>query len=227
MRFSSLTKKRAGLSLTEVVVMVMIVAMTITMATSLLISTIQTTQSNRNSVVAENLAVEAVDATYNLIQTNILRYGRENITECWFVYTQNVPFADACIGQEILTSGAGNQISGRLTRAYDVPDLHWQYSNSLAPLDLSQPEFVSNDQYRLYEVKLDPSSEFLGNTIYYSHAQPEGATISPFYREIVYRAVDNGAAQLDEIEFEVKVQWLENDRVRSVQKTGSINYLNF
>ncbi len=219
--------KKPAFTLTEIVVMLLVLAVSITMAANLLAGSTDTTGGNRNNLLAENLANEALDAAQNLIYTNILLYGAENAEDCWIVYTQNVEFAENCIGNEIIPTLESPPVHGRLQRNYQEPNLHWQLSEPASELDLSQ-ERPGNEFYHLYRKKItsDPQSP-LATTEYYDYQQANNTTASPFYRSVTFTPSQNNVDQvLNEVDISVSVQWYEGRRLRQINKTVTANREN-
>ena len=215
-----LFKLRAGESFIEVIVAVVVIGMTVIIALNLLLNATSNTSSNRNFLLADNLALEGIEAVSTMISTNILKHGVENANTCWLAYatdTNNALFtADKCAQNKIVQPGQATE--SFLMRGYAIPDLHWDLNrNTNQAIDLEN--LANNTPFRLYRATLPPPLD----VNYYYTNEISNNTPSLFYRSVKL-ALDAGGTRVTAT---VNVAWKEDGRVRHIEKTASLTNTNF
>lgn len=153
---------RKGESLVEVIMAIFVVAMGSAVATSLIISALQSNQFSRDNLIALNLAVEGMEAMRAIRDANWLKYSYDK-PNCWNLFPD--PSVTSCDPASI---PAPKQIA---PDKYTV-DLNLtknQYAWSLSPvagsgLDLNNP--TGNDPYVLkyYDIDTAQNSDNTGTS---------------------------------------------------------------
>lgn len=220
-------KNRRGESFIEVLIALFVVSLAIVVALNLLLSTTDLTTANRNFLVAENLADEGIEAIYNLIATNIIKYGIENSESCWLTYPTDVNkqlfTADQCENNQIVNINSPTLADSYLLRDYSSLDLHWdldRLANSTLNLE-DDPENAKS--FLLYTSQLDDTDPDSTIKTYYTSEETNN-TPSSFYRSITLTL---DPILTNEVTAQVKVQWREANRVRQVEKAVTYNRDNF
>lgn len=211
MSFISL-KNRVGESLLEAIIAVFVVTTSVTVALSVLTTNVDTTAANKQFLIADNLALEAIEAGNNIIQTNYLRFGVDVNSNCWLVFPQANVNNDQC-DTSLIVEEVDPDYEGQLQRKYDNtargPQLKWQLSEIERTLDLAQGD-EANKMFTVYEAKL-PN---LGST-YYTNESTDNP--SGFFRSIRFERIDQKTVNLI-----AKVQWRQRGRIVTVTKKRTL-----
>lgn len=213
-----LFKKRSGESLIEIVVAMVVISISVTIAINLLISSNDSTNLNRNYLLGDNLANEGIEAVYNMVYTNVIRYGTENIDDCWLVYHGDF-FADECDENQIVSiPDARLIVESYLTRGYSQPDLHWELDDRTnETLDLAGAP-AGAETFRLYRADFDEIDSY-----YYTN-EVDGNRPSFYYRSI---KLEIDPVIPDEVTVTARVQWQGASKVDQIEKSITISKANF
>lgn len=76
---------RSGYSLIEVMIALVVLSATMMISINIITSTADSENLNKDILIATELAEEGLQAGMNLYQTNLMKYGEENIEECALV----------------------------------------------------------------------------------------------------------------------------------------------
>ncbi len=182
--FQKLYKKTAE-SLIEVIIAVFVVALGSSVATSLIVTSIQSNSFSRDNLIALNLAVEGLEAMRNIRDNNWLRFSFDK-EKCWNI--SPAPAATSCDTSKTIQDGN-----------YTV-SLNKVYEWILAIQDGKVLNLDSSTDNNVFQLKLEKRS---GQNVY---VQTSGTgvdiTSTNFYRMIT---VTNGAAKMD---ITSTIQWL-------------------
>lgn len=200
-------KRNGGLILTEALVAVATLATGGIILSTIINNALSVTQISKDYLVAQNLATEAMEIVKNVRNANVS--AKPDDPSCWLVLnptqTRNNPTQTCNIYQKLFPGYAHSPYlaNGVWTMRY-IP------GSNTYPLDLAtQPLYIMDAYYLVY---VDPSS---GSDVYVQgpSAAVSGLTPSKFYRSV---HVTNVAADNSTASFEVRVQWFDGARERSV-----------
>jgi Tfp pilus assembly protein PilV len=205
-------KNRSGLVLTEAMVSVALLGLAAIALGSIMTSAYQMTLFSRNYMIAQNLATEGIEAVVNIRDTNWL-LSPDN-KACWL---RKIPSkTTGCTGTSIVAQDSNYRIE-RLSSTNNYWKLYTPASPA-ADLDLEDSyKTTTNNWFKLYTKALTPTDP----STQYVHSY--GTVATPFYRSVKFTKVDlaNNYAI-----YEVKVQWYEGKKVRTIKRTSIIyNYL--
>ena len=193
---------RCGLILTEALLAVTLLTIGGIALGVTINNAIQVTAISRNFMIGQNLVTEAIEAVKNVRDTN------------WLMHPQN-PELWLCLvpAQNCQTTVR----STTPTLLAENTDSRWNLKYALSTDDLSLENYSQQQkEYRLWLAKVDTHA---GS--YWRYVPSTSADItseSPYYRRIKFLSVNAESAT-----FEVKVQWYEGVKVRTISKTYVIS----
>ncbi|MBD3360511.1 hypothetical protein GF366_01785 [Candidatus Peregrinibacteria bacterium] len=189
-------KNKTGLILTEALVAIGMMAIGSIILGSIITNAVSTTALSKNYLLAQNLATEGIEGVKNLRDTNWLREPEKE--ECWLSLNPD----EVC----------GVEAEERMDYiVYQNERDQWIMESMAEELDLEGEQ--KNEGYRLFVKEID------GLYNIYVH-NPSNAEPSPFFRGIKFNKITDNAAT-----FEIKVQWKEGAKVRTIVRTVTLyNY---
>ncbi len=212
-----LFKTRGGESLIEVIAAMVIVVISISLAANLLLNSTDSTNINRDYLLAENLASEAQEAVANMFYSNIIKYGTGNLRDCFLTY-QTASNGEYFLAEECENNLILDPVANRLSvesipvRNYETTDLHWDISRDVQTnLDLTDPN-LDPQPFRLYKKQID-------NDNYIYTYEIAGNTASPYYRSV---SLTTTADQPLTVEIVAKVQWNDGNKIHTVTAKNSL-----
>lgn len=208
---------RVGESLIEVIAAMVIVVISISLAANLLLNSTDSTNINRDYLLAENLASEAQEAVTNMLYSNIIKYGTGNLKACFLAYqtASNGAYflAEECENNLILDPVVNRlSVESIPVRNYETTDLHWDISRDVqTSLDLADPN-LDPQPFRLYKKRID-------NDNYIYTYEIADNTPSPYYRSV---SLTTTVDQPLTVEVVAKVQWNDGNKIHSVTEKKSL-----
>jgi len=196
---------RGGETLIEVIIAVFVVALGSAIATSLIVSALQSNSLSRDNLIGMNLAEEGIEAVRSIRDTNWLKYGfdKEN---CWNI----LPSAPTCDTAQAITAGY---------YAVEMDEnFVWQMTkiSSQEALDLTTNS-PTNDPYRLEIVTRNTN-----NISFYSHnklSHPAGVNYQEQNSDPedgrFYRMIEILNVAPDSMEVRSTVQWISQGHVNT------------
>lgn len=130
MFFPSKSKKQRGETIVETLVAVSIITLSLAGIMTLLSKNVTTNQSNRNRVIAVNLAREGIEAVRFIRDTNWLIYSK-NRRICWN-YWPNPPAFSTC-NENGATGQNNHKLSGLYLVDYDSATFNWKITQDSTP----------------------------------------------------------------------------------------------
>ncbi len=185
MKFNS---KHLGYTLIEAMIALTVLSTSIIVSISIITSSADSENLNRDLLIGSQLADEGVQIVINLYQTNLLRFGQENITSCALMLPEFDEGPDMCISSGESRIGTGNYF---VAMEPINNDLIWNFDIVGADLIIDD---VINEAYKLY-IYTDSN-----NTSFYT-GKIDGSTASDFYRNVEIEELDTG------ININSKVSW--------------------
>lgn len=189
--------KTRGETLTETLVALFILALSIVAAVTLLVSSIRANEASRERIIAINIARTGLEAIHNIRDTNWLVHSADKRL-CW----NNMP-NETCEDTFSPFGVSDNAIEGDTYYKVDLnADYTWSLTNETS---------IEWDEYRLH---LDENG-------FYTHEE-SGTTSSTNFRRrifISYRDDDgnvNGDPESNRMEVTSEVQFLENGRWQTI-----------
>ncbi len=219
--------KRAAESLIEVIMAIFVIGVGSTVATSLVMTALQSNLYSRDNLIALNLAEEGLEAVRSVRDANWLRYGSDK-EQCWNMMPKsasNCPDPAAATNDVIRT--------GNYTVDLDSQKWLWDLTNVInnPVLNLeNQNAAPTNQEYLLY---LYDNGINGSNPLYISKNAFHKPEITPkdtkFYRmvSIDYKkdGVDVNADDAQIMNVTSFVQWQASGKIYQVQlKTSLTNY---
>lgn len=225
---------RRGESIVEVIVAVFVVALGSGVATTLIVTALQSNSFSRDNLIGLNLAVEGIEAMRTIRDTNWLRFS-SNKEDCWNMMPDKGSDIDDCNDPNNLI-GANNMTN--FTVDLDPKNYQWLLAPINAqPLDLEKGQF--NDVYRLGYADIDQAVDSDKNgkpaddkdlfaTSTYLQNNPNQGFVkvgdSGFYRMVTVQYIVK-PEEADSITVVSTVQWKSNGVVHSViLQAHLINY---
>ncbi len=199
----NLQSGRKAESLVEVIIAIFVVAIGSSVATSLIVTALQSNSFSRDNLVALNLAEEGLEAMRSTRDTNWLKYSFDK-TNCWNL----LPNKTVCTPPV----SASDTIGGNGTQYY-VAELDanyvWQLSAESTALDLNNSN-LPNSLFKLQVVQRDGT--FFSPNLLKQYAEIKSdAQDGKFYRMLQISNVSGDSMDVRSI-----VQWLEGGRVHQV-----------
>ncbi|MFO0781003.1 MAG: hypothetical protein U0519_03945 [Candidatus Gracilibacteria bacterium] len=203
-------------SLVEVIMAIFVVAMGSGVATSLIVSALQSNAFSRDNLIALNLAVEGVEAMREIRDANWLRFSYDKTT-CWNMRPEVVDCLDIAakpIAQANGFSTGGYTVDLNLTPnkyAWNLPAAPFATKLNL--------DSSGNDDYQLYYYDLDTTKDSDGDTkpandhdlmASQSISLPTGVAqtgASRFYRMVTVDYIPGGVTTDQEMNVTSTVQW--------------------
>lgn len=210
---------KKGESLVEVIMAIFVVAMGSAVATSLIISALQSNQFSRDNLIALNLAVEGIEAMRAIRDSNWLKYSYDK-PNCWNLFpdpsviTCNDPAAKPIPADKYTVDLSNSQYGWSLTAVGG------------SGLDLSVP--MGNDNYRLKYYDVDISKDSDGDGFptkdkdllaSVNSTLPSGGTaldVSRFYRMVELSYPGCVTSPCEDMDIVSKVQWISQGVVHQV-----------
>lgn len=194
-------KNNKGLILAEALLAISMLTIGIVVTSTIIQNALESTRLSKNYLVAQNLATEGIEAVKSIRDTNWLNDPDE--PACWLRIDPDTT-CDAAYLAAPETSYTAVSESGK-----------FKLIISTAELDLDLSESTAVDFLLDYTELGDPF-----NITTFEH---DGVDASPYYRSIKFLAISE--FNTDAL-FEVKVQWKEGQKTRSVVRTFTLyNYL--
>lgn len=202
-------------TLIEVIISFFIIALGSTVATSLVVNSINSNSYSRNNLVAMNLAVEGIEAVRNIRDNNWLKFNfdKEN---CWNMRPEAASTAtcDAAGGKLIQP--------GDYSIDMNPENMRWSLSDPFATeLDLANYTALMDDAYRIAYVDLDGGSD---HELFLSRHSQTGLTPpasmnddSPYYRMVKIDYGGTPADTAEEMTVKSIVQWNESNGVKTIE----------
>lgn len=194
---------KAAESLIEVIIAVFVVALGSSVATSLVVTSIQSNSFSRDNLIALNLAVEGLEAMRNIRDNNWLRFSFDK-EKCW----KKSPKATSCDP----TGTAGDITPGKYIVSLDK-NYAWDLNSTDKILDLDKTDLGNG----IFQLKLEQRA---GQNVYVQTSST-GSTITPtsFYRMIT---VVNAP---DKINITSTIQWLFQGKKHEIRLNETLtNY---
>lgn len=199
-----LLKNTRAESLVEAIAAIAMLIVVIAPASTLFVSSSNTTYGNRSDLVAAALAEEGIEIMRNFRDTNLLRFSSK-AEECWNTKPEHAVL-DTC-GNAPNLIAADEKYKLNLNRN----DFSWTLAAATADALNANLGGMNDGFFRLY---LDPTTKL------YSH-DTSGATASPFYRDlnISYVDIDTPADGInDAMKVIVRVLYIRGGGVRTVKR---------
>jgi len=161
------------------------------------------TAISKDYLIAQNLATEGVEAVKNIRDTNWLRMPNDK--KCWLALDPDINCADNT-SPTYTSYNDMSYIAGQNNKGW------WSLSKGTeSGLDLSNnPDSSTNTKFRLY----------INGGGKYVHDQ--AFTSSPFFREVRFTDATELMAT-----FNVKVQWVEGKKVRTISRDKCTIYNSY
>lgn len=146
--------KRRAESLVEVIIAIFIVSLGASVATGLIVTSLQSNSFSRDNLIALNLVEEGIEAMRAVRDTNWLKYGYDK-EGCWNL----LPSAPAC------PAASSNEVmsDGYYTVELDANN-SWYLQKQQQPLDLNQAN-ATNENYQLKVVTRNGAFFYAHNTL--------------------------------------------------------------
>ena len=221
-KFFNKTRKRRGDTIIEVLVALFVVAFGSTIATGLVINSIQSNAYNRDNLIALNLAAEGLEAVRDIRDSNWLKFKNEK-EKCWNLSTGSNS-SDDCGNVNNLIQNDNYALT------IDINTMKWGLQSKPSgsgglSLSASAPSNSGNNGYRLYK-------DTIKGVDFYLAKASVGALNSgksketKFYRMITID-YPNGAPGVDKsMTVTSLVQWLDGNRVNQVKLTTELTAYN-
>ncbi len=205
--------KRPAESLIEVIIAIFVVSLGAGIASTLVVSALQSNSFSRDNLLALNLAVEGIEAMRDIRDTNWLKFSFDR-KNCWDL----IPRAAACVDPNLKIEDANYTVY--LDKSYN-----WQLisvgTDSGSALDLDAVNKSTNSSYQLAILTSGGSSE---KKIYSSNKtlneNPSSFTNlaqnDPFYDRF-YRMIQVNHLDANSISVTSVVQWKSQNVVHSIK----------
>lgn len=222
-------KKKCGESLVEVIIAIFIVAMGSGVATTLIVSAMQSNEFSRDNLIALNLAVEGMEAMRGMRDANWLKFSY-NKEGCWNMRPEVEDCTDVMKAKPI---AAGNYV---LDLDVTPNKYRWDILKiNTAALNLDG--IGDNTPYQLSYYDVDPEGDSDGDTnkgndrdVLAKDLLKPGLAESPFYRmvNIAYpedAPCSDSGENCSEMDVTSIVQWrAQNVKHQVVMTTKLTNY---
>jgi type II secretory pathway pseudopilin PulG len=188
-------------SLVEVIIAIFVVGLGAAVATSLIVTALQSNNFSRDSLIALNLAEEGLEAVRSVRDTNWLKYGFDK-ESCW-----NLLPGKTCVANPPAT----DRISGNYAVELDNNYI-WQLHPKTQILDLENATPLLNDAYKLKVVNRDGAFFYTPNeNSTYSEVTANPQT-GRFYRMVqVNNSTDPGS-----MDVKSTVQWIAQGKAHTI-----------
>lgn len=185
-----------------------------TFALSTIVSNaVSATATSRDYLVAQNLITEAIEAVKNVRDSNWLIYPSRK--ECWLTLDPDIAAYALTECEKAPAVSLGDFLAKQSGDSWLLED-----SSSPKSLDLATNIAAESNPYALH-IQVDGDfNEYV--------ASPSVNNPSGFYRSIKFTAInDPDSDDIDDsAEFDVKVEWRDGAKVRSITRKFTIyNYL--
>lgn len=167
-------RHRAG-TLIEVLIALSVLLAISSIASGVYISSVRSTASNRNDVIADALAEEGIELMRNIRDTNFLRFA--DVESCWNMKP----------GETDCALAANKLSAGSSTVWLDPADFSIKYLKQITGLDTANLSAVGNGAYKL---KLKAIAGAPNAKLYFHDAANED---TPFYRGLNISYMDFNA----------------------------------
>lgn len=212
-----LRPSRRGFSLLEVLVALLVIAITSGAVTILVTQSARTSNLLQNRIIATNLARNALEALVSWRDTNWLKFADKE--SCWDV-EQEEEVCGAGFGQKVISQNDFNPHYFKLV--LNPITLEKLFEKVDQPLDLEKTETVNqtaNKKYGLFEREEEPNKGLLIG--FPGEVAPSGEP--KFYRMIKLQRAEGEANNV--IEAAAVVEWKSADKVHKINlERRVINY---
>lgn len=240
MKKQKLMRCKLGLVLTEALVAMATLTTGVIALSTIINNAISTLAVSRDYMIAQNLATEGIEAVKAVRDSNWLLFPTNK--ECWLYLDPYSAAVKLSANQSVSCSGAASpemsyekvSSTGKVTYygknyapfvdgsdAWKLVNVTSGYSYGDGALDLENSSF--NQEKFIILIK----DLGLGKFMYISKPSgnpPADTTNSKFYRSIIFKEIDKTTHT--KATFEVKVQWLEGAKVRTILRESTLyNYL--
>lgn len=194
---------KKGESLVEVIMAIFVVAMGSAVATSLIVSALQSNAFSRDNLIALNLAVEGIEAVRSIRDSNWVKFSYDK-TGCWNMRPEVTDCKDPTAKQ--ITQG-------NYSVDVDLAPNEYQWAIPNAPfsaaLDLNAPGNGS-DPYQLFYYDINSADGSSSHDILASLSSSGAIKNDPsrFYRMIQVTYPTSGAPTDQEMDVVSTVQWV-------------------
>lgn len=198
-------RNKAGMVLTEALVAVATLATATVILGSIITSAADSTKVSKNYLQAQNLLSEGVEAVKNMRDSNWLI--KPDKPECW-LYTNPAELI------KTPNPNCNNSNSANKDVNYLISNTNNQWnlvSSNASDLNLQNSQSGGNEKYRLHKVA--DTNELVQQI---SINNP-----SPYYRSVKFLNIES-----DKAKFEVKIEWQDGAKTRTLSRQFTIyNYL--
>jgi len=227
---------RKAFSLIEAMVAIGILTIIISVGTNIIFLSADTENVNKSLLIANELALEGVEAVQNIYDTNLLKYGESNKDRCALI-DPKMKGEDAdteCIeANQLYSSTAHKEKYLLLSRNYTsdkIKDmLTWSVREKGNTSIIADNNLGNNNdsKYKLYLYTIcsdTPCSagKYIGQVYAVKGAVDEAFNVDPiptqFYREVMTEYTG------DVIQVTALIHWtVENNRIRTIKKSLILN----
>lgn len=203
MRFNA---KHKGYTLIEAMIALTVLSTSIIVSISIITSSADSENLNRDLLIGSQLADEGVQLVINLYQSNLIKFGQENIENCALMLPDFDEGPDMCFASGTERLSDGNYF---IAMEPTVDNLSWNFNKIVADYITGD---VLNEAYRLYVyTDLNNVSFYTGNIA--------GSSPSDFYRNVEIKETGT------EINVNSKVSWVRSGGFITTRESSFI--INF
>lgn len=209
---------RHGLVMAEALVAISTLIVGTFVLSTIVSNAVSATSTSRDYLLAQNLITEAAEAVKNVRDSNWLIYPSRK--ECWLMLNPgSVPLAECGDAPDVSVPPPPAVSNYLATQSGDG----WVLEDPVSPqsLDLETNTPTESDPYALHIQSIEDQHEYVSSTVINNN--PSG-----FYRSIEFTALNDPDSDgiVDNAQFEVKVEWRDGAKVRSITRKFTIyNYL--
>lgn len=213
MRLNKILKNKRGLILTEVLLAIVLLALSSVVVGGIINTSIKTSAYSRNFVIAQSLVSEGIEGVLSMRNSNWLKYPGNS--ECWLLINEIPSGGEG--GTDCPASGPPSKMVEEeveyIPAAFGSDWTVTTYNNNGAAFDLSNPDAAA--YYQLGIVYFGPNETLKAYVD--SFEEEEWDEASSFYRKVEF---DSISMDQTEAVFTVTVAWMEGAKERRVSRTA-------